>query len=112
MYEYEAIVTSVYDADTIRVDIDLGFFTWIHNQSIRLKGIDAPEIRGAERPQGLVAKDALLTMIQPGDQIVLRTYKDSLKGKYGRWVADVFTNDGVHVNEWLVANDYATKVDY
>ncbi len=35
-YVYDARVVSVYDGDTIRVDIDLGFNLWLHNESIRL----------------------------------------------------------------------------
>ena len=31
--------------DTIDVDIDLIFHTWIHNERIRLVGIDIPESR-------------------------------------------------------------------
>lgn len=43
LYKYCAKVMSVYDGDTIRVDIDLGLKTWIKNESIRLNRINAPE---------------------------------------------------------------------
>ena len=49
MYEYRAKVVSVYDADTFRVDIDLGFGIWMKNQSVRWLKIDAWEMRGEER---------------------------------------------------------------
>lgn len=88
MYEYMAKVLSVYDGDTIRVDIDLGFGVQMKNQSIRLLGIDTPEVRGDERPDGLVARDFVREMIL--DKIImLRTFKDK-KGKYGRWLAEVY----------------------
>lgn len=29
MYEYKAIIKKIYDADTVTVDIDLGFGTWL-----------------------------------------------------------------------------------
>jgi endonuclease YncB( thermonuclease family) len=45
MYEYKATVVKVVDGDTVDVDIDLGFDTWLHNQRIRLYGIDTPECR-------------------------------------------------------------------
>ena len=51
LYEYRAVVTKVYDGDTITADVDLGFNTWRHDESLRLVGIDAPEMRGNERPQ-------------------------------------------------------------
>ena len=33
MFEYRAIVTKVYDGDTITVDIDLGFGIWVKNKN-------------------------------------------------------------------------------
>ena len=45
MYEYNCIIKRVVDGDTVDVDIDLGFGIWVHNQRIRLSGIDAPETR-------------------------------------------------------------------
>ena len=51
LYLYKAHVTDVYDADTITVNVDLGFNTWIHDEKIRLARIDAPEVRGKEKVQ-------------------------------------------------------------
>ena len=45
MYEYKCKIVKIVDGDTIDVDIDLGFGTWIHNERIRLVGIDTPESR-------------------------------------------------------------------
>ena len=59
LYTYNARCTSVYDGDSITVDIDLGFNHWMLNQKIRLFGINTPEVRGAERPSGLIARDRL-----------------------------------------------------
>lgn len=99
MYEYKAKVVRVYDGDTITCDIDLGFFTWIKDQSIRLAGIDTPEIRGEERPKGLVSAEWLRERILD-KEVILKTYKDS-KGKYGRWLADVYLDD-VNMNQALL----------
>ncbi len=60
LYGYAAVVRSVYDADTIRVDIDLGCKVWISNEPIRLYGINAWEIRGDERDKGIAARDYVL----------------------------------------------------
>ena len=51
-YIYKAEVVSVYDGDTITVDIDLGFNVVLRKQKIRLGGINTPEIRGEEREEG------------------------------------------------------------
>jgi micrococcal nuclease len=104
MYEYRAIVTRVYDGDTITVDIDLGFYTWIKSQVIRLYGIDTPEIRGEERPEGLVSAEWLRSRILD-KEVILKTHKDQ-KGKYGRWLAEVYL-DGVNLNEKLIEEGLA-----
>lgn len=44
------------DGNTIDVDIDMGFFTVLQRQRIRLHGIDALEVGGSERFEGLAAK--------------------------------------------------------
>jgi micrococcal nuclease len=36
LYNYKAVVTSVYDGDTCTVDIDLGLHTWIRGEKSRL----------------------------------------------------------------------------
>ena len=69
MYEYKAKVIKVYDADTITVDMDLGFDIHI-KKSIRLANIDAPEIRGKERPEGLKARDFLRNLILDKEVII------------------------------------------
>jgi len=88
MYEYKAKVIDVYDADTMRVDIDLGFGVWIKNQVIRWLKIDAWEVRGEERDMGILARDRVRELILD-KEVILKTYKDE-KGKYGRWLAEVY----------------------
>ena len=99
LYHYKAIVTRCYDGDTITVDLNLGFFTWIKGQIIRLKGIDAPEIRGEERPLGLISGMALRGRIL-NKEIIIVTDKDR-KGKYGRWLGTVYL-EGENINSWLL----------
>ena len=45
MYEYKCEIIRVVDGDTVDVNIDLGFNTWLWKERIRLKGIDTPESR-------------------------------------------------------------------
>jgi len=104
MYEYRAIVTRVYDGDTITVNIDLGFEHWMMNQKIRLYGIDTPEIKGEERPEGLKSAEWLRSRIY-GEEIILKTHKDK-KGKYGRWLAEVYF-EGVNLNQQLIKEGLA-----
>lgn len=108
-YIYNAHVTSIYDGDTITVDIDLGLDTWRNNERIRLYGIDTPEVRGDEREQGLVSRDWLRGQILDCD-IVLQTIKDR-SGKYGRLLGIVWYN-GENINEALVKHGLAEVVEY
>ena len=45
MYEYRVNILKVIDGDTVDVDIDLGFNTWIKKERVRIMGIDTPESR-------------------------------------------------------------------
>lgn len=109
MYQYKAFVTDVYDGDTITVDIDLGLHVWLRGETIRLFGINAPEVRGESRDKGLEARDYLRELILK-KEVVLRTYKDK-KGKYGRWLGNVQV-DGIDVNQDMIDNDFAVKAEY
>jgi micrococcal nuclease len=106
LYFYNAIVTSIYDGDTIRANIDLGFNNWIFDMKLRLYGIDTPEIRGEERPFGLIAKEFVCERIPVGSEIQVMTEKDTT-GKYGRYLATIFYDGGKNLNEELLNSDNA-----
>ena len=105
MFEYRAIVTKVYDGDTITVNIDLGFGVWVKGQKLRLLGIDTPEVRGVEREAGLKSRDVLRERIMD-KEIRVKTQKDK-KGKYGRWLATIYDADVESINTWLLREGYA-----
>ena len=100
MYEYCALITKVYDGDTLTADIDLGFGVVLRKQKLRIRGINAPEVRGKQREAGLVTRDRLRDMVH-NQTVIVRTHKDR-KGKYGRWLADVYI-DNVSVSETLLS---------
>ena len=113
LYKYSAKVISVYDGDTIRVDIDLGLKTWIKNESIRLHRINAPEVRGIEKALGLKSRDFLSKLILKKG-IIIQTIKDQ-KGKYGRYLGEIWLEiDGkyLNVNDHLVKEGYAIYKQY
>ena len=43
-------------------------------------------------------------------KVIVETIKDK-KGKYGRYLAEIFLDD-VNINDWLVINGYAEYKDY
>ena len=106
MYEYKATVTKVYDGDTITVDFDLGFGILIRKQKIGLLGINTPEVRGPEKPQGIISRDALRQRIL-GKVVTIKTSKDK-KGKYGRWLGEVFVEEE-NINQWLITEGFAKE---
>lgn len=115
LYHYKATVVSVYDGDTITVDIDLGFSATLR-MAVRLARINAPEVRGEQRAAGLTAAEALRQLLPAGQEVFLRTYKDG-REKYGRYLADVLielpqVSCRTCVNDWLVEHGYAQKMEY
>lgn len=107
MYTYKAIVKSIYDGDTIRADIDLGFGVILSDQSIRLLGIDTPEIRGEERPHGLASRNFVVERIPVGSYITIKTIKDR-KEKFGRYLATIYYGEEQkNLNEELIQSGMA-----
>ena len=128
MYEYRIKeIIKVYDGDTITVLIDCGFGVF-RKESLRLYGINAPEVRGEEREVGLISRDwlydRLISAFNKGQQITVKTQKDK-KGKYGRYLAKVFVHEvtedeltggidivEVNINHQLVSEGYAEYKEY
>lgn len=95
MYTYKATIRSVYDGDSCRIDLDLGMGVWMHNQSVRLYGIDTAEIRGGTpetKALGNLAKDYLKNELPEGSTVLLRTYIDK-RGKFGRVLASIYKQE-------------------
>ena len=105
-YVYNAKVVSVYDGDTITVDIDLGFKVMVKKESIRLWGINTPEVRGDSKVEWKKVRDYVRERILWKD-IILKSYKGK-KWKYGRWLWEVII-DWVNLNDELVEMWYAVE---
>ena len=94
MYQYNAIIQKVVDGDTIEINIDLGLSAWVHNEKIRLYGIDTPEVYGvkkgsAEWERGNLASEFVKKYLVENNQVIIETIKDK-KEKYGRYLAVIF----------------------
>lgn len=110
----------VVDGDTVIVHIDLGWGVWLRDQTLRLAGIDAPEIRTRdkkEKARGIAAKEYLEQILgPPGSELAIRSDK---RGKYGRWIATLFTEwhvasytETLCVNDLLVEKAHAVRKEY
>jgi len=117
MHEYNCTIRRVVDGDTVDVDIDLGFGMWIHNERVRLYGIDTPESRTRdleEKKAGLFAKDVVLHYLPEGSKQVLKTHKDKV-GKYGRVLGEFVMYDAENdcqttINKFMI--DHKIGVEY
>ena len=111
MYNYNCTVEKVIDGDTLDLTIDLGFGVSFRDR-FRLWNVggqfNAPEIRGKEKLQGLAAKDYVIDWTrQHGPIFTVFTHKDK-RGKYGRWLADVWTSSGASLTADMLAAGHAT----
>jgi micrococcal nuclease len=92
MYEYKCILDRVVDGDTVDVHIDLGFGVWMHNQRVRLAGIDCPETRTldlTEKAFGFAAKQRVVDLTALEGLIL---YSQNFEGKFGRILGDFGIN--------------------
>jgi len=120
MYTYRAGVIDIYDGDTMTVLMDMGLKEY-KVRTLRLYGINTPELRGEEREQGLVVRDYVReqlgsntpwTMKRPKlvlPSVVIETHKDK-SGKYGRLLATVYYYRDM--GGWLNLNAELLRLNY
>jgi micrococcal nuclease len=108
MYEYKARIIKVYDGDTVTAIVDLGFNVSV-KEKLRLSRINTPEVRGEQRPDGLISRDKLRERILDKD-VIIKTIRDK-KGKYGRYIAEIILEDE-NINDWLVTEGLAEYKEY
>lgn len=108
-------VVRVVDGDTIDARLGLGFGITAAFR-FRLLGVDTPESFGrAAEPAGKVAAAFTSAWLEERKgRLFARTYKGSQTavglgdGAFGRWLADIFTGDGEHLTDALIARRMST----
>lgn len=114
LYHYKGVITSVYDGDTCTVDIDLGLHSWVRDEKLRLNRINAPELKGNEKPEGLKSRDFLRSKIL-GKEVTIQTIKDK-EEKYGRYLAEIWLEEKkgefTNINDLLVKEKFAVYKKY
>ena len=102
-------VTSIYDADTFRVNLE-GYPPIIGERiPIRVMGVDAPEIRGkcdSEKQLARKAKQFTVQALRSAKTIELRNIE---RGKYFRILADVYV-DGQNLAGSLIKAGHARRL--
>ena len=103
-------VVKVYDGDTITILSKLPYKdSALYKFSVRLNGIDCPEIKGEtlkEKQCAQLARDELSKLIL-NKHVVLKDLKTE---KYGRILAEVYLDD-LHLNQYMLDNKLAVKYD-
>ncbi len=108
MYNYfqqesgQYIVKTVIDGDTIELN---------NVEKLRYIGVDAPEFQSSKKNAEQFAEEAFQAnrkMVE--NRKVKLEFDVEQRDQYGRLLAYVYTEDGIMVNEWLVANGYAKTV--
>ena len=93
-YEKTGYVTKVIDGDTIKISGE--------SRSIRLWGVDTPELKTSK---GKEAKKSVSKLLL-GKKVTLDIDNKKKYDKYGRILAKVYLN-GMDVNKWLLNKKYA-----
>lgn len=124
-------VERVYDGDTITVTINHGFNLKAEGIELRLFGMNAPEVRGESKPDGVISREWLRKTIAPNatkfsrwgwieggetDYIDVQTVKvgskTQAKGKYGRYLAVLWDGEGKNINRIMVDSGLAVIANY
>ena len=77
VWRYEHVVDYVYDGDTIMGELDMGLGCYMRPISLRLYGINAPELRGtkdAVHEAALASRDNLRSLVNRGDVLTVMSY--------------------------------------
>jgi endonuclease YncB( thermonuclease family) len=113
-YLYKAEVRDVIDADTLLLDIDLGFEV-IRRQSIRLARIDAPP---RDTAQGAAGRRFVRKQLAVARTVVVNTHKYDIHRRYVGHVFYAFNNQGIestflkgrYLNQELIDKGHAKPV--
>ena len=119
LYTYAAKVLRVIDADTMFLEIDVGFCTKMEHK-VRLRGINAPEKGTKKGDEAKAFVERELLSGESEDPVVIRSYKTS--EKFGRYLVDLWylkgetdkecvLAEGQLLNQVLLDEGYAYKVE-
>ena len=110
LYYYEVSFWRAIDGDTLELHLELGLDI-ITKQIVRLKGLNAPEMKGYTYNAGVEAKHWLDINLELATTIYCRTFKakrGTKKDKYGRYLAVLYVDDNpVSINDKMIAEGYA-----
>ena len=102
----EALVSWVYDGDTVRLNDE---------RKIRFIGINTPEMRREDRaaqPLAEEAREYVLEQLKAFDNRVFLLQGPEKKDHYGRYLAHVFLPDGTNLQASLLEKGFASSIAF
>ena len=112
----EGKVIKVYDCDTITIATKFPYATTLKESNImyrfhvRLLGIDTPEMKTKNEDEKAIAHLAQKSL----SELILNknvTLKNTSLDKYGRILANVYTENGIELCNWAITNKFAVSYD-
>ena len=106
-HKYNAFITRVVDGDTVDALVDLGFKVQMKTR-FRLTGFDAPETyrpKSADEKNAGLKATAYLESLIGNRPVIIHSNKF---GKY-RYLATIYTVNGGHVNNEMIAAGHTKK---
>lgn len=98
MYTYTAKLITIVDADTFKLEVDLGFHTWLR-ATFRLARINAPELMTFE---GVAAKQFVVETLAAATLIRIESTRSE---KYGRWLCELNFQTAASKFQWTNLNN-------
>jgi micrococcal nuclease len=102
LHEYEAKLINVIDGDTVKLEVDLGFHTWLR-ATFRLARINAPELLTLD---GLQAKAFVVAQLSTATVIRIQSSRSE---KYGRWLCELNFQTSASQFQWTNLNDLLVR---
>jgi endonuclease YncB( thermonuclease family) len=112
----EGKVVKVYDCDTITIATTIPYSPTLKESKImyrfhvRLLGIDTPEMKTKNEDEKSIAHLAQKAL----SELILNkkvTLKNTSLDKYGRILANVYTEDGLELSNWAITSRFAVSYD-
>jgi len=112
----EGKVIKVYDCDTITIATKFPYLTTLNESKImyrfhvRLLGIDTPEMKTKNEDEKSIAHLAQKSL---SDLILNKnvSLKNTSLDKYGRILANVYTENGTELSKWAIEKRFAVAYD-
>lgn len=104
VYTLPGVIDRVIDGDTVVVHVGILPGKELHGESVRVAGINAPELRNAG---GAAARDYLSELLPAGTEVLVIASRED---KYGRLLARIVLPDGRDASDLMLSAGHAVPM--